>query len=239
MKAAAGHAGAEFSGNPIIFRTLIRDAGLDGMQAIALEGCRSRGVKMALRCCRWIQIRRSRCPSATMRQWCRAPWPTCSVPSCTHPPAASAASGALAFHMAWVCLKRVLRPGGALQCLLTLQQMISLTHWPCPCWQRRSYSLQHACFAHVLHSVSPGLYILSTCESHTPTLLRCLYRVHTLAMAVVEDAASLFRAADGGATLALLAKLTVENAQQCKMEEARNKMQVRGPFWLARILLHL
>lgn len=83
------------------------------------------------------------------------------------------------------------------------------------------------------------VYILSTCESHTPTLLRCLYRVHTLAMAVVEDAASLFWAADGGATLALLAKLTVENAQQCKMEEARNKMQVRGPFWLARILLHL
>lgn len=45
-------------------------------------------------------------------------------------------------------------------------------------------------------------------------------------MAVVEDAASLFRAADGGATLALLAKLTVETAQQCKMEEARNKLQV-------------
>ena len=45
-------------------------------------------------------------------------------------------------------------------------------------------------------------------------------------MAVVEDAPSLFRAADGGATLALLAKLTVETAQQCKMEEARNKLQV-------------
>ena len=45
-------------------------------------------------------------------------------------------------------------------------------------------------------------------------------------MAVVDDAASLFRAADGGATLALLAKLTVETAQQCKMEEARNKLQV-------------
>ena len=52
-------------------------------------------------------------------------------------------------------------------------------------------------------------------------------RVHTLAMAVVDDAASLFRAADGAATLALLAKLTVEAAQQCKMEEARNKLQVR------------
>ena len=51
-------------------------------------------------------------------------------------------------------------------------------------------------------------------------------RVHTLAMAVVEDAPSLFRAADGGATLALLAKLTVETAQQCKMEEARLKLQV-------------
>ncbi|CAK0784355.1 hypothetical protein CVIRNUC_007559 [Coccomyxa viridis] len=50
-------------------------------------------------------------------------------------------------------------------------------------------------------------------------------RVHTLAMAVVDDAASLFRAADGAATLALLAKLTVEAAQQCKMEEARNKLQ--------------
>ncbi len=46
-------------------------------------------------------------------------------------------------------------------------------------------------------------------------------------MAVVDDAASLFRAADGAATLALLAKLTVEAAQQCKMEEARNKLQVR------------
>lgn len=46
-------------------------------------------------------------------------------------------------------------------------------------------------------------------------------------MAVVEDAPSLFRAADGGATLALLAKLTVETAQQCKMEEARTKLQVR------------
>ena len=53
-------------------------------------------------------------------------------------------------------------------------------------------------------------------------------RVHTLAMAVVEDAPSLFRAADGGATLALLAKLTVETAQQCKMEEARNKLQVHS-----------
>ena len=53
-------------------------------------------------------------------------------------------------------------------------------------------------------------------------------RVHTLAMAVVEDAPSLFRAADGGATLALLAKLTVETAQQCKMEEARNKLQVHA-----------
>ncbi len=51
-------------------------------------------------------------------------------------------------------------------------------------------------------------------------------RVHTLAMAVVDDAASLFRAADGGATLALLAKLTVEAANQCKMEEARAKLQV-------------
>ena len=45
-------------------------------------------------------------------------------------------------------------------------------------------------------------------------------------MAVVEDAPSLFRAADGGATLALLAKLTVETAQQCKMEEACSKLQV-------------
>ncbi len=45
-------------------------------------------------------------------------------------------------------------------------------------------------------------------------------------MAVVEDAPSLFRACDGGATLALLAKLTVETAQQCKMEEARSKLQV-------------
>jgi hypothetical protein len=45
-------------------------------------------------------------------------------------------------------------------------------------------------------------------------------------MAVVDDAASLFRAADGGATLALLAKLTVEAANQCKMEEARAKLQV-------------
>ena len=49
-------------------------------------------------------------------------------------------------------------------------------------------------------------------------------------MAVVEDAPSLFRAADGGATLALLAKLTVETAQQCKMEEARNKLQVNPLF---------
>ena len=45
-------------------------------------------------------------------------------------------------------------------------------------------------------------------------------------MAVVDDAASLFRAADGGATLALLAKLTVEAANQYKMEEARAKLQV-------------
>ncbi len=51
-------------------------------------------------------------------------------------------------------------------------------------------------------------------------------------MAVVEDAPSLFRACDGGATLALLAKLTVETAQQCKMEEARSKLQVCIAFGL-------
>ena len=63
-------------------------------------------------------------------------------------------------------------------------------------------------------------------------------RVHTLAMAVVDDAASLFRAADGAATLALLAKLTVEAAQQCKMEEARNKLQVCAPAAEQNAIVH-
>jgi len=46
-------------------------------------------------------------------------------------------------------------------------------------------------------------------------------RVHTLAVPVVPDLADLYRAVDGGATAALLAKLAVEKACGARLEETR------------------
>ena len=51
-------------------------------------------------------------------------------------------------------------------------------------------------------------------------------RVHTLAMPVVAEVPDMFRAIDGGATLALLAKLAVEKAATSKLEETRHAIQV-------------
>jgi hypothetical protein len=53
--------------------------------------------------------------------------------------------------------------------------------------------------------------------------------VHTLAMPVVNEVPELFRAVDGGATLALLAKLAVEKSLASKMEETRSAVQVLFP----------
>lgn len=46
-------------------------------------------------------------------------------------------------------------------------------------------------------------------------------RVHTLAVPVVPDLADLYRAVDGGATAALLAKLAVEKAYGARLDETR------------------
>lgn len=56
-------------------------------------------------------------------------------------------------------------------------------------------------------------------------LLWC--RVHTMAMPVVNEVPQLFRAVDGAATLALLAKLAVEKSMGSKMEDTRHAVKVR------------
>jgi hypothetical protein len=48
-----------------------------------------------------------------------------------------------------------------------------------------------------------------------------------MAMPVVAEVQDLFRAVDGGATLALLAKLAMEKACASKLDETRNAIQVR------------
>lgn len=45
-------------------------------------------------------------------------------------------------------------------------------------------------------------------------------------MPVVSEVPDIFRAIDGGATLALLAKLAVEKAATSKLEETRHAIQV-------------
>ena len=50
-------------------------------------------------------------------------------------------------------------------------------------------------------------------------------RVHTLALPVVSDLADLYRAVDGGATAALLAKLAVEKAYGARLDETRAAIQ--------------
>ena len=50
-------------------------------------------------------------------------------------------------------------------------------------------------------------------------------RVHTLALPVVQDLADLYRAVDGGATAALLAKLAVEKAYGARLDETRAAIQ--------------
>ena len=53
-------------------------------------------------------------------------------------------------------------------------------------------------------------------------------------MPVVSEVPELFRAVDGGATLALLAKLAVEKSYTSKLEETRAAIQVCGLLTLAR-----
>lgn len=50
-------------------------------------------------------------------------------------------------------------------------------------------------------------------------------RVHTLALPVVSDLADLYRAVDGGATAAMLAKLAVEKAYGARLDETRAAIQ--------------
>ena len=50
-------------------------------------------------------------------------------------------------------------------------------------------------------------------------------RVHTLALPVVNDLADLYRAVDGGATAAMLAKLAVEKAYGARLDETRAAIQ--------------
>ena len=50
-------------------------------------------------------------------------------------------------------------------------------------------------------------------------------RVHTLALPVVPDLADLYRAVDGGATAAMLAKLAVEKAYGARLDETRAAIQ--------------
>lgn len=55
-----------------------------------------------------------------------------------------------------------------------------------------------------------------------------------MAMPVVAEVQDLFRAVDGGATLALLAKLAMEKACASKLDETRNAIQVRCPCLIWR-----
>ena len=50
-------------------------------------------------------------------------------------------------------------------------------------------------------------------------------------MPVVSEVPELFRALDGGATLALLAKLAVEKSHASKLDETRAAIQVSSLFW--------
>ncbi|CAL8469171.1 g8712 [Coccomyxa elongata] len=52
-------------------------------------------------------------------------------------------------------------------------------------------------------------------------------RVHTMAMPVVTEVQDLFRAVDGGATLALLAKLAMEKASTSKLDDTRSAIQTK------------
>ena len=60
-------------------------------------------------------------------------------------------------------------------------------------------------------------------------------------MPVVAEVPDLFRAVDGGATLALLAKLAVEKSYTSKLEETRAAIQVSAapsPGALAKHVIH-
>ncbi|GBF93637.1 COP-II coat subunit, partial [Raphidocelis subcapitata] len=52
-------------------------------------------------------------------------------------------------------------------------------------------------------------------------------RVHTLCLPVTGDLAEMYRASDGGATAALLAKLAVEKALMSKLDETRAALQAK------------
>ena len=58
---------------------------------------------------------------------------------------------------------------------------------------------------------------------------RCVRRVHTLEVPVVQDMADLYRSIDGAASAALLVKLAVEKSYNDRMEETRNALQVHTP----------
>lgn len=52
------------------------------------------------------------------------------------------------------------------------------------------------------------------------------YRVHTLAMPVVQDLADMYKAVDGAATINLLAKLAVEKSYHAKLDDTRSSLAV-------------
>ena len=51
-------------------------------------------------------------------------------------------------------------------------------------------------------------------------------RVHTMCLPVTAELSEMYRAADGGACAALLAKLAVEKALMSRLEETRQALQV-------------
>ena len=54
----------------------------------------------------------------------------------------------------------------------------------------------------------------------------CAYRVHTLAMPVVQDLAEMYKAVDAPATVNLLAKLAVEKSYHAKLDDTRSSLSV-------------
>ncbi len=53
------------------------------------------------------------------------------------------------------------------------------------------------------------------------------YRVHTMALPVVQELSELYRSADAGATACLLGKLGVEKAGQSKLDDTRKALEMK------------
>ena len=75
----------------------------------------------------------------------------------------------------------------------------------------------------------------SDCQLHSVEPLYMAYRVHTMAVPVVQDLREMYMRADGGAIACVLGKLAVEHSYSARLEETRKQACMRcmrHTFWL-------